>query len=89
MTQLILNIEDNSLVPLLKGILSKLNGVSVYPKTEIPVKQAESSANEVYPNEKNMIKEKRRRAIEELRTIKFDPSLIDMNDERTNYIMSK
>lgn len=89
MTQLIVNIEDISLVPLLEGILSKLKGVSVSPKTDGQINQSASGFDVPYNDEKSLIKEKRRKAIEDLKKMKFDSSLIDMEDERTKYIMSK
>lgn len=79
MTQIIFNIKDSSLIPILEGIGKRLKGVSISIKT--PRNLNESISKDKY--------EKRTKAIEELNKTKFDQSLIDLNDDRTLYLMSK
>lgn len=79
MTQMVFNIKDTSLIPILEGIGKRLKGVSVV------INDVNKSDNSLSSKEL----EKRSKAIEELNKVKFDSSLIDMNDERTQYLMSK
>lgn len=89
MTQLILNIEDNALVPILKGIVSRMSGVSILdiPKSLITTIPGNDNMTHSSLSKKN--KENRINAMKEIKNKNFDASLIDINDERTNYIMSK
>ena len=77
MTQLTLNIEDKAILPHLKKILSAIDGVSI-----APAKRKKMCATKDTESEK-WIKE-----LHEL-VNNVDRSVIDMNDERTKYIMSR
>ena len=91
MTQITINIEDKSLVPLLKGIIGRLKGVSissagtksknVNPQPLQIMKQSESKSDKD--------KERRLKAIADIHKRNFDSSYIDLSDEKTRYLMSK
>ena len=88
MTQLIFKIEDQSLVPLLKGIGKHLKGVTILTK---PLKTNPISISSTKMTEGQYKKRLKRRAeaINELSKKKFDAALIDLSDDRTRYLMSK
>lgn len=96
MTQITLDIEDKSLVPILKGIIKRLSGVSISSTTtKISIKNAKMNKRidtkkaETYSTVERKKIERRLKSLSEVRERKFDSSLIDLSDERTNYLMSK
>lgn len=78
MTQIIVTLENNADTSLLQRMIENMKGVI---STKLRQKK---NSSEVTPSVED-------KWIESLHEIKdaIDPSVIDMNDERTKYIMSK
>ncbi|MDE5849815.1 MAG: hypothetical protein K2H38_06715 [Muribaculaceae bacterium] len=75
-TEIIVTLENGADSNLISSIIENIKGV------------LKASVQKDYKNEKDTRHEEWMQKINEL-SKGFDPSLIDMNDERTRYIMSK
>ena len=86
MTQLVITIENNSIVPHLKKILGAIEGVKI---SRLPKIQRDKKGTEVKAKTKALDSETAEwiKKMEWL-SDNFDPSGIDMTDEKTKYILS-